>query len=807
MEDNNEEGDGKEPPAHSDTKDYPGEVKASPRLYYPYSSSNLIRSWSRRSLQLCLKHEASLQAEFEEQEPETWQQAYLQGFRSLFDDQVACDIFFSFASDATIKIGAHRCILEARKFQPLLEATKIERNQLGQEIVLVEGKFQEGYQEELRQAIASVYGINSARTVKNEQFKPIVPKEVDAILNDLHMMDPGKVQEFAPLRDLLLEVIEYQPYWTLDRLKRSICNYAEGYVFGPQFDARIQVILKESGFYQVSGPYRDQWIADHRKLAAKLSPETNHSQETKRLPAPDVKFVASPNASSEAQEVWSLEAHKALICAHSEYFRSWLTHEGWSFETEPTTFGNSKQQRIILRLDSNQFTKETMSFLISCCYGGWVFVPTMECRLDLIRGATYFGMKAASLLFEESLVTKVDWPSLPSLYQFSQDHGAERLRVECHKYACRSLPQMTRALSQPMEPAGLGRGGPLVTETLPILPYPLIEAILKSDFVDANEDAILGFLLHWADLSKATFDETKELLRLVRLPFVPVNSPVMEKATTQNLVNEDLLRICRLFQTDSDCRATMINSEPMYKPRFSEETKRQLVVDCRSFQHPRRHNEHPCLRIVARMLGTVNGRHNFHEIDSVRLNPRGDRLQCTFSTQLFTPVDHNVSFGELITDEMPTEEDRKRDYVDISRLEAMEVEEAKILLAAILRRENNLRLHPRVQAVFGSLGEDETAMSQFITALQRHVAREFHVDPIVGTELIRSAATLFPETAKLAHYVRHNRCFEGNLKIGDAAPDVSLLTIGGTRTSLWTELDRHHDKQEKPVLILGASFT
>ena len=111
-------------------------------------------------------------------------------------------------------------------------------------------------------------------------------------------------------------------------------------------------------------------------------------------------------------------------------------------------------------------------------------------------------------------------------------------------------------------------------------------------------------------------------------------------------------------------------------------------------------------------------------------------------------------------------------------LEQLDVDEAEQLLAKMLRRENALRLHPSVQAEYGRMGEDEFEMTRFTTALQAHVSREFNVDPAVGIELIRSATTLFPETAQLAHYVRHNRCVAGSLCVGDEAPDVLLDTDG-----------------------------
>jgi hypothetical protein len=216
------------------------------------------------------------------------------------------------------------------------------------------------------------------------------------------------------------------------------------------------------------------------------------------------------------------------------------------------------------------------------------------------------------------------------------------------------------------------------------------------------------------------------------------------------------------------------------------------------------------------MLGTVNGRKNFDKICSVQLSESCDHLICTFpESDISTGALFNISFNfeNLETQFMPTEKDKSEKLVDQPLLQKLPVESAERLLAAMLRRENELRLHPRVQAAYALIGEDEAEMSSFTTALQAHVAAEFNVDPVVGIELIRSASTLFPETANLAHYVRYNRCFEGSLSVGDEAPDVNLSTLTGEATTLWTEVnERRHSRLcdadgEKPVVILGASYT
>lgn len=96
-----------------------------------------------------------------------------------------------------------------------------------------------------------------------------------------------------------------------------------------------------------------------------------------------------------------------------------------------------------------------------------------------------------------------------------------------------------------------------------------------------------------------------------------------------------------------------------------------------------------------------------------------------------------------------------RPLIDVAAFGNLAMEEVEGLLAAMLKREDLLRLHPRIQTEFGSFGDDENKMSHFITALQAHVSKEFNVSPQVGVELIRSATTLFPDTAKLAQYVKH----------------------------------------------------
>lgn len=138
-------------------------------------------------------------------------------------------------------------------------------------------------------------------------------------------------------------------------------------------------------------------------------------------------------------------------------------------------------------------------------------------------------------------------------------------------------------------------------------------------------------------------------------------------------------------------------------------------------------------------------------------------------------------------------------------LTGMKKEEIRPLLIDMLKREDELRLHSKVQEVYSDIGDDETELSIFTEVLQKHVCHEFMVDPSIGIELIRCAVSLFPkdeEIKNIPHYVRHNRCFEGNLKNGDVPPNCRVAQLNGNACNLLDLVDI-----QRPVVLLGASHT
>lgn len=515
----------------------------------------------------------------------------------------------------------------------------------------------------------------------------------------------------------------------------------------------------------------------------------------------DVFIAASPGASRTGETEWTTMAHSSILCAQSQYFRSLLTHWTTTQDEEENELESSR----VLWIDSDHFTEAAMLELLAACYGQDMHVvrEPVEWILQLLDSASYLGMTAACRQCEEALASKIDPSSLPEMFHFAEQNGAPLLLLYCHKYLCRNL------------------GAVRDSGALNKLSQDQIRAMLQSNFVEAPEDEILEALVAWAQATGAPSGGARELASLVRLPYVPVDSQIMKEAVKREFVSANTLAICTLFQSDTEYRKSMINSESMFSSRQSETATAEMRQMEQEEQRRRREEEFSLREfVVFRMLGTVNGRNSFDTIDSVQWNEAGDKLVCkypedsghvaSFGMAVSPAFKLPFSFQGLVTEHMVTEQDKMRPFVDRSTLAQLNREEAEERLALLLRRENALRLHPRVQAVYGLIGEDEAEMTDFTTSLQAFVSSEFNVEPSLGIELIRSASTLFPETARIAHYVRFNRCVKGSLNVGDEAPDVPLVHVTGEATSLWKAVDgriQETGNGDLPVVVLGASFT
>lgn len=742
------------------------------------TTAALLVSFSTQSASLLYE---SLRKEFEDYlaleaaaDPGTWQETYLKNLADLFEkERVPFDVTFQVGSEV---VKAHRCILEARKFHPL--TALIEREEFKEEEPILIHEPPYSNPQFLLEAVKACYGIAPATHLEIS-----ISVDAEDVIRDIHEFDPNK--------------------------------------------------------------------AAGTELHATFLPSDDQINSF-------VQIAGSPGTKSGENHVWKLWAHKAILGAHSEYFRSAME---WDKREEGSCHDAS-----FVHLDSDQFSFNVIKSLVSCCYGpprsndcGQMILAPTENVVDLLEGlnldveqdehigfplklvlgASYLMMPAASLLHEAELADRLNSENIVKMLTFAEDNGAQLLQVRCYKYLCENLSsnnligdiskfQFSRedeeeenSVERPWKkcPCFFKRSVDKEAKTITLaeedmvkkhpalrLTFNQLRNVLQSKCIETQESELLEIVLFWSSITRASTDTTKELVNLIRLPFVPVTSKVMKKAVDAGLVTGDMICLCRLFQEDEDYRIAVITNEnDHYCPRYSTQSFSDLevlsslhdILDSSQF-------------VLCRMFGVVNGRMNFGKISSINRNENGDHLVCVLPDSSYSMESYRIDFpfAEIVTAHMPV---AKTSLVDKDTLEHMDLEEVETLLAAMLKREDELRLHHRIQEQFGSFGEHEQRMSMFTTSLQAHVSNEFNVDPQVGIQLIRSATTLFPETAQLAHYVKHNRAFEGPLKVGDLAPDVDLLSITGNCTTLWTELNTRimtePDGAEKPVAILAASFT
>ena len=117
-------------------------------------------------------------------------------------------------------------------------------------------------------------------------------------------------------------------------------------------------------------------------------------------------------------------------------------------------------------------------------------------------------------------------------------------------------------------------------------------------------------------------------------------------------------------------------------------------------------------------------------------------------------------------------------------------------LKQMLRREYELRLSPETLHQYKTQGDGSYV--PITIALQAQVAREFGLDEELGTMLVRCADSFarsdaeHAEIVSLSLYRRHNRCVDGSLVEGDAAPvlrhPVHLLDANLTPVHLFRHL-------------------
>lgn len=130
------------------------------------------------------------------------------------------------------------------------------------------------------------------------------------------------------------------------------------------------------------------------------------------------------------------------------------------------------------------------------------------------------------------------------------------------------------------------------------------------------------------------------------------------------------------------------------------------------------------------------------------------------------------------------------------------------VIKAMLKREDILRLSPETQQLYKEYrlaGRGEEGMQVVVDDIQKRVVKEFGLSMEVGIEAIQCAESILEgddEVKSLSLYRRHNRCIDGNLNIGDIAPNVKLIDLNHQEINLLDMVNVN-----KPLIIIAGSYT
>ncbi len=120
----------------------------------------------------------------------------------------------------------------------------------------------------------------------------------------------------------------------------------------------------------------------------------------------------------------------------------------------------------------------------------------------------------------------------------------------------------------------------------------------------------------------------------------------------------------------------------------------------------------------------------------------------------------------------------------------------------MLIRENELRLSDEYQKRYKDAEQISSSSWLDLTdEIQRQIIREFHLEDEMDDALLclRCATQIYPELKEIPLYVRYNRARDGDLQVGDIAPDLPVVQLSGEETQLFAGL-----KSSSTVLIGGS---
>ncbi|KXS20255.1 hypothetical protein M427DRAFT_131621 [Gonapodya prolifera JEL478] len=148
------------------------------------------------------------------------------------------------------------------------------------------------------------------------------------------------------------------------------------------------------------------------------------------------------------------------------------------------------------------------------------------------------------------------------------------------------------------------------------------------------------------------------------------------------------------------------------------------------------------------------------------------------------------------------------DFVALPDTASIQRMPTKRELFRLLEEEERKRFSPRIQALYLEAESDPGKGRDWLTVteqMQADLVREFGFG-VGAVQLLRRAAIMYkddPAFQNVSVYVRENRARAGNLRTGDLAPDVPLLTLELVETSTGTVFGTG----QRPVVVVAGSYT
>jgi hypothetical protein len=131
-------------------------------------------------------------------------------------------------------------------------------------------------------------------------------------------------------------------------------------------------------------------------------------------------------------------------------------------------------------------------------------------------------------------------------------------------------------------------------------------------------------------------------------------------------------------------------------------------------------------------------------------------------------------------------------------------------LIKILKREDILRFSDEVQQQYTMAGENLKQIESVTADLQKKALAEFgFTDPeaLIALHNVRFYYQNDPEINQLTVYMRKDRCIAGKLYNGCNAPNTTLFSLNGKKTTLFDYKNSIDPLSERSLVICAGSIS